>query len=66
MFYNYLNNHEIYSHACNPSHFCDYPNIVVEESTEEEVVTPEEEPTEEDTVEETVTDEITTEEEVTE
>lgn len=24
MFYNYLNNHEIYSHACNPSHFCDY------------------------------------------
>lgn len=62
MFYNYLNNHEIYSHACNPSHFCDYPDTVVEETTEE-VVTPEEDPIEEDTVEETVEDEVTTEEE---
>lgn len=28
MFYNYLNNHEIYSHACNPNHFCDYPEPI--------------------------------------
>ena len=45
MFYNYLNNRKIYDHACNPSHFCDYPTPVVEES-EEDVVTPEEEATE--------------------
>ncbi len=62
MFYNYLNNREIYSHACNPSHFCDYPEPVIEDNTEEEVTPVEEEITEE----EPVIDEVTTEEEVAE
>lgn len=62
MFYNYLNNHEIYSHACNPSHFCDYPEPVIEETTEEEVVTSEKETTEDNPV----TDEVITEEKAAE